>query len=84
MKNGLNRFDFFFLLLLAKYHHQCCGVIFQRKYDARCQGRERQTRRHLQKDEDILSFGDLVMVIMMYYGHHDLERDGWTSDVWHK
>lgn len=74
MKNSssLDTFDFF-LLPLAKYHHQPCGVIFQCKYDTSRQEQGHQTQ-CLQKDEDILSFGDLITVIMKYYGHHNLER----------
>lgn len=76
MKNdpSLDMFDFFFfrLLPLAKYHRQLCSVIFQCKYDTRGQEQDYQIQ-WLQKHEDIISFGDLIMVTVKYCCHHNLE-----------
>ena len=42
-RSGKDMFDFY-LLLLAKYHHQPCSIIFQSKYDTSCQEQEHQTQ----------------------------------------
>lgn len=57
---------------LAKYHHRPCSTIFQHKYYATCQEQDHQAQ-GVQKDEDTLSFGDLIMVIMKYCDCHNWE-----------